>query len=109
MGLRPPLADFPIIHGIELPMGAGGRGGSEQCFLVLFGGCFVRCSGAVRFQTFGGFVRDHLQTFVFTLFFFCSGAPHGCFVFVRPKSEKRFCFVNGVRFQAWLRLEIDHR
>ena len=28
--------------------------GSEQCFLVLFGLCFVRCSGAVRFQPFGG-------------------------------------------------------
>ena len=27
---------------------------SEQCFLVLFGLCSVRCSGAVRFQTFGG-------------------------------------------------------
>ena len=28
--------------------------GSEQSFLVLFGLCFVPCSGAVCFQTFGG-------------------------------------------------------
>ena len=50
------------------------RGGSEQCFLVLFGGCFVRCSGAVRFQTFCSVVLfgGLFWTGVWKSFLFCS-------------------------------------
>ena len=65
--------------------------------------CFVRplfCS------MFGGCSFSNVQRLVFVRWFcsdhwLCSGVPQGCFASARPRSGKRFCFVNGVRLQAW--------